>query len=201
MKNPVFALFAAIVASLAISSTASAQATTSTITVPKFEFSGGYQLYRVGQVCDSGAITQTCTANRTFPLGFAFDVARNFGSIGIVGEGGWSSDAEDDLDFKTWHLAGGARWTSRRLEKLWPYGHFLLGMVQDRVSGSFQGADVDRSATNFMVQPGAGVTYVLGAGWGVTGQIDYRRVFLNSDEELSSGRNDFRMFIGVRLMR
>jgi hypothetical protein len=181
-----------------------AAAQTTSVEAPKIELSAGYQLVRAGQVCDEGALTQTCVPNRTFPIGFAVDGARNFGSWGVVGEGGWSSDSDQapasDLDFKMWHLAGGGRWTSRRHPRLWPYGQFLVGVVQNRVSGSANGQMVDASATSFMLQPGAGLAFLLGEGWAAVGQFDYRRVFLDSDENLSSSRSDVRLFIGLRLI-
>jgi hypothetical protein len=197
MKNPL-SIAGAIVASafMLTASPVAAQAqaptgTTPQATTPRLEFSGGYQLFRVGQVCDSGALTQTCVPNRMFPLGFAVDGARNYGPWGLVAEGGWSKDSETgtdrDLAFNTWHLAGGARWTSRRHSVVWPYAQFLAG-------------DVDASGTSFMLQPGFGAAVIVGRGWGVSGQIDYRRVFLDEEERLSNGRNDFRLFIGLRLM-
>jgi hypothetical protein len=201
MKNPLLLGPFVVAALLFPAATVHAQpATTTTTTTPTYEFSGGYQLFRVGQVCNNDPLTQTCTANRTFPLGFAVDVARNFGAFGVVGEGGWSTDSEEDLDFNVWHLAGGARWTSRHLDRLYPYGQFLVGMVQDRVSGSVPGVNVDRSITSFMFQPGVGATFLLGQAWGVVGQIDFRRVLLDEDENLSGGRNDFRFFLGARVL-
>jgi hypothetical protein len=199
MKHPLSTAAMALTAMLVSASSASAQATTTT-NDPTREFGGGYQSFRLGQVCDTGAITQTCSANRTLPLGFAVDGARNFGPWGLVGEGGWSTDSEEELSFNTWHLAGGGRWTSRRHDRLWPYAQVLLGLVQDRVSGTTPaGSEVDRSITSFMLQPGAGVTYLLGRSWGVFGQMDYRRVFLDEEENLSNGRNDFRLLLGARV--
>jgi hypothetical protein len=210
MKNP-FSIAGTIVTSAFILTAppVAAQAqdpTTPTpaATTPRFEFSGGYQLFRAGQVCDSGALTQTCVPNRMFPVGFAVDGARNYGPWGLVVEGGWSTDSETgsdrDLEFNVWHLAGGARWTSRRHRIVWPYAQFLVGAIQDRVSGSMNALDVDESGTSFMLQPGFGAAVLIGRGWGVAGQIDYRRVFLDEEERLSNGRNDFRLFIGLRLM-
>jgi hypothetical protein len=191
---------------LATATTAVAQSAGSatTTTPPTAELSAGYQLVRVGEVCDSGAITQTCRPNRAFPLGFAGDYARNFGSWGLVAEGGWSADSESsstlDVSFHTWHMAGGGRWTSRRHAHVWPHGQVLLGFVQDRVSGTLNGANVDDSRTSFMLQMGGGATFPLGPGWGVVSQLDYRRVFLNEDENLSNGRNDVRLFLALRLI-
>lgn len=217
MKNGIVTLAAMATLLLGLTASASAQArpaattpSATTTTMPTFELSLGYQFLRTGQVCGDNAIEQTCAADRKYPFGLAIDAVRNFGALGIVGEGGWSykSDSEtlggSDLDFKanSWHLAGGGRWTSRRNAKLWPYGQVLAGIVQDRLSGDavdFLSGD-SVSHTSFMLQPGVGANYVMGDGWGLFGAVDYRRVFLNKDENLSSGRNDFRLFFGVRMI-
>jgi hypothetical protein len=60
--------------------------------------------------------------------------------------------------------------------------------------------DVTDSATKFMLQPGAGVVMVAGDGWGIVGQVDYRRIFLDEDEDGESGQNQFRVFVGIRLI-
>jgi hypothetical protein len=226
MKNRLLTLAATTAVLLGLTASASAQATpaqtkpavaATTTTTPTFELSAGYQFLRTGQVCDDSAITQTCAADRSYPFGLAVDAVRNFGALGIVGEGGWSYDSDSEtlggsaLDFKvnSWHLAGGGRYTSRRSPKLWPYGQFLVGMVQDHLSGDavdfISGGSVTH--TSFMLQPGVGVNYVLGDGWGIVGAIDYRRVFLSQDSNssdplrnLSGGRNDFRLFIGFRMI-
>jgi hypothetical protein len=49
-----------------------------------------------------------------------------------------------------------------------------------------------------MVQAGGGVTVTLNGRWGLVGQVDYRRVFLDeSDGE--SGENQLRVVLGVRV--
>ena len=232
MKNGVLTLAATAAVLFGLTASANAQATpaatqkpatsaATTTTMPTFELGAGYQFLRTGQVCDDDAISQTCTPNRSFPIGVAVDGVRNFGAIGIVGEGGWSYDSDTQdvvaspafgLDFKTniWHLAGGARFTSRKNPKIWPYGQLLAGVVGSHISGDavdvLNGESV--SNTSFMLQPGAGATFAAGDGWGIFGQVDYRRVFLNVDEDeipgsfsnLSDGRNDFRFFIGFRMI-
>jgi hypothetical protein len=224
MKNGVLTLAATAAVLLGLTASASAQArpaattpSASTTTMPTFELGAGYQLLRTGQVCDDNAITQTCSPDRTYPFGVAVDAVRNFGALGLVGEGGWSYDSDSQsiggsaLDFKlnTWHLAGGGRWTAHRNPRLWPYGQLLAGVVQDRASGDAIDAlsSESLSHTSFMLQPGVGATYIAGDGWGIFGQVDYRRVFLSEDNStiepfrnLSDGRNDFRFFIGIRMV-
>jgi hypothetical protein len=70
--------------------------------------------------------------------------------------------------------------------------------VHDRLSADDDA--FDGSNTAFMLQPGVGATYVAGDGWGIVGQVDYRRVFLDEEEDFASGRNDLRVFIGVRMI-
>jgi len=233
MKNGVLTLAATTAVLFGLTASASAQATPAastqkpatssptTTTMPTFEFGAGYQLLKIGQVCNDDPIQQSCTPDRTLPIGVAVDGVRNFGALGLVGEGGWSYDTDTQdvvaspafgLDFKTnvWHLAGGGRFTSRKSAKFWPYGQLLAGVVGTRVSGDavdvLNAGDSSVSHTSFMLQPGAGATWVVGEGWGVFGQVDYRRVWLNDDDtgtafgNLSDGRNDFRFVIGFRMI-
>jgi hypothetical protein len=51
-----------------------------------------------------------------------------------------------------------------------------------------------------MLQPGVGVGIAAGDGWGIFGQVDYRRVFLKESEDGSSGENEFRVYFGVRFL-
>jgi hypothetical protein len=190
--------------------------------MPTFELGAGYQLLHTGQVCDDNAIEQTCAPSRTYPFGLAVDAVKNFGALGIAAEGGWAfkSDSLDEmdllgnptsLDFKvnTWHIAAGPRWTSRKNAKLWPYGQVLAGLNIDHLSGdAIDTLNTDKATkTSFLLQPGVGATYVVGDGWGVFGQVDYRRVFLGKDDDSTdplasqaSGRNDFRIFLGLRMI-
>ena len=202
MKNRVLTLAAAVAILFGATATASAQGAAGTTVNPTFELGAGYQLFKAGKVCNDDPLTETCSADRTFPFGVAIDAARNFGALGIVAEGGWSFDSDEsdgtDLKFNTWHLAGGARWNMRKA-RFWPYGQILAGVIQDRLSLDIEDSD-DISQTSFMLQPGVGVNFVAGDGWALFGQADYRRVFLDEEENLSSGRNDFRLFFGARMI-
>src|SRR5215207_8815920 len=200
MKNRVLTLAAAAAVLFGVTASATAQGSVGTTTNPTYELSGGYQLFHAGKVCSDDPLTETCSADRTFPFGVAIDAARNFGAFGVVGEAGFAFDSEesggDDFKFNTWHLAGGGRWTMRSA-RFWPYAQVLAGMIQDRVN--IEDGD-DFSQTSFMLQPGIGANFVAGDGWGIFGQLDYRRVFLDEEENFSGGRNDFRVFVGVRMI-
>jgi len=41
---------------------------------------------------------------------------------------------------------------------------------------------------------------VAGDGWGIVGQVDYRRVFLDKEKDGESGENEFRVFVGIRFI-
>ena len=209
MTNRVLTLGLAAAVLFGATATASAQGGTGTTTEPTFELSAGYQLFRAGRVCDDDPLEEVCAPNRTYPFGLAIDAARNFGAFSVVGEIGWAFDSDSfddglegtddgDLKFNTWHFAGGGRWTSRTAPRLWPFVQVLAGVVHDRLSADDDA--FDGSNTAFMLQPGVGATYVAGDGWGIVGQVDYRRVFLDEEEDFASGRNDLRVFIGVRMI-
>jgi hypothetical protein len=51
-----------------------------------------------------------------------------------------------------------------------------------------------------MVQPGVGVGFIAGDGWGIFAQVDYRRVFLKESEDGDSGQNQFRVYFGARFL-
>jgi hypothetical protein len=179
---------------------------------PTFEVGLGYQFLRAGGLCfddDDTDGDDECGDARSFPLGFAIDGVRNFGRVGLVGELGWSRDS-DDLTIGTdsatfaenlFHYAAGVRVSGHNAGRFWPYGQVLVGGVTSRVSADFDDDTLETDATTrtrLMIQPGIGATVVGGDGWGIFGQVDYRRVFLDEDEDGSSGRNDLRIFIGVR---
>jgi hypothetical protein len=181
---------------------ASAQLTT---TMPTFELAAGYQLVRAGEVCGDVEGEEECSSGETLPFGLAVDAVRNYGALGLVAEGGWSFDSrdvtilgEETLDQKTnlFHLAGGVRWTGRNNPRIWPYGQVLAGVLWNRFSQD----DFSDTSAHFMLQPGVGVTFVSGDGWGIFTQVDYRRVFLDEEEFLASGRNDVRVFLGARMI-
>jgi hypothetical protein len=205
MTNRVVTLVAA--ALLGVGWPASAQ-TLSTTEVPAFELGVGYQVLTAGEVCDEGVVTQVCIPDRTYPLGLAVDLARNYGAFALVGELGWARDTEGLADFSVWDIAGGLRFTIRAHERIRPYGQILLGAVISRVNLDVPGFD-STSATDFMVQPGGGVNFVLGDRVSLFAQADYRRVFVGDvdfDDEIGvpivvpdASRNDIRIVAGLRL--
>ena len=189
------ALLATLVAAMVLGTTMPAAAQTET---PTFELSAGYQFTHLDE--------------QDMPLGFAIDAARNWGSFGLVAEGGWAfdSDSEDgvDLNFNLWHLGAGPRWSGRANPRVTPYAQVIGGWIQGRASTEIAGIDISDSTNHFMVQPGGGVSFRAGDGWAIFGAVDYRRVFIGDDDaevepfddDDSSGENQFRIFVGVRML-
>jgi hypothetical protein len=151
-------------------------------TTPTYDITYGYQLLHV--------------PDTWFPFGLNVDAARNFGALSLVGEVGWAFKSEDDVSNHVWHFGAGPRVTLRNSGKVWPFAQAIVGAAHLRFSAD----DFSDSTTKFMVQPGGGVVVVAGDGWGIVGQVDYRRIFLDEDEDGESGENDFRILFGVRLI-
>jgi hypothetical protein len=164
-----------------------------TLAFPTWEITGGYQFLHI--------------PDENFPIGLNLDGAWNLSSLfGLVAEGGWNYKSiddetlDEDIDLTSWNLGAGPRVTSRASATFQPYGQVIVGMVHARASTEVADLDISNSDTRFMLQPGGGVNVVAGDGWGVVGAVDYRRVFLNEDEDGESGENEFRVFVGIRMI-
>jgi hypothetical protein len=162
-----------------------------TTDTPTYELSAGYQFLHL--------------PDQNFPFGLAIDGARHFGRIGLVGEVGWSRDSEDelgvDLTTNMFHFAAGPRWTGFGSGRAWPYAQVLVGAAVAHASLDIDDEDESDTETAFMIQPGVGVTFVAGDGWGVFGQFDYRRTFFDEpDDTEDSINNQFRVFVGFRMI-
>src|SRR5262245_35124306 len=156
---------------------------------PTFELSAGYQYTHV--------------PDQELPLGFAIDGARNLGSFGLVAEGGWAHGSDDesgiDTSLNLWHLGAGARVT-RNGGRARPFAQVLGGWIQGRTSAEIGGGDISESSNHFMLPPGGGGSLQAGDGWAVVGSVDYRRVFFSGDDSDESGENEFRVFVGIRML-
>ena len=180
---------------------------TGTTNNPTYEFSLGYQWLRTGEFC-AAFDASDCSDDdpTTFPAGAIVDAVRNFGPWGIVGEAGWShsqetgDDAFDDyLETDLFHAGAGVRYTGR-FNKIWPYAQGIGGIVYNRFDGVVGGLNFVDTRTRWMAQAGGGVTFVVGDGWGIFIDAMYRRMFLDEDEDFTSGRNDIRVAGGFRLI-
>ena len=187
-------MVAALVLTGASKAAAQASLTTSS---PSYELSAGYQFLHLPET--------------NFPFGLGIDGAMHFGRLGLVAEGGWArhSSSDDDPtigggDFTAnmWHVAAGPRFTGFSNRPLWPYGQVLAGLAILHASLDLDDFEDDsETETAFMVQPGFGVTFVAGDGWGIFAQADYRRTYCDEEDDADpSINNGFRIFIGARMI-
>ena len=79
------------------------------------------------------------------------------------------------------NAGAGLRWSGSNPSTA-PFAQLVAGLHRDSYNGpkglgllTFTGPGIP--ANSFMVQPGAGVVIPLKPGWGIVGQVDYRRVF------------------------
>ena len=144
--------------------------------------------------------------DQNFPFGLNLDGVRHYGKLGIAGEVGWAhgsiDDAGADVSLGMWNFGAGPRWTGFKAGSTWwPYAQVLAGLELLHVHAEFEGVDDSDTETAFMIQPGFGATFVGGDGWGIFGQVDYRRTFFDeADDSDSSPNNGFRFLIGARLI-
>jgi hypothetical protein len=179
---------------LTCASNAAAQAPLTTSS-PSFELSAGYQFLRLPDM--------------NFPFGLGIDGAMHFGRFGLVAEGGWAMHSDEDevtdleLTTNMWHIAAGPRFTGFNAGRAWPYAQVLVGAAIAHASldaDEFE-ADLSDTETALMVQPGFGLTFVAGDGWGLFGQVDFRRTFFEEDDDVEDSiNNQFRIFIGARMI-
>jgi Outer membrane protein beta-barrel domain len=158
---------------------------------PTFELTGGYQVLHV--------------PDQTFPFGLNVDGARHYGSLGLVAEVGFARDSEDvtggEASATAWNLGAGGRWTGFNPGRFWPFVQVLLGVEILSASAEIGGVEDSDTDTSFMLQPGVGVNVIGGDGWGIVGQIDYRRTFFDEPENTDNSlNNQFRVFIGARMI-
>ena len=172
-----------------MTSDAAAQAPPATSATPTFELSAGYQFLHL--------------PDQSFPFGLNVDAMRHFGKLGLVAEGGWARHSDDDagvdLTINMWNFGVGPRWTGFGSGSAWPYAQVIVG--GEVAHSSVEGTGIDSSDTesSFLVQPGVGVTFVRGDGWGVFGQVDYRRTFFDEDDD-ADVNNQFRVYVGFRMI-
>lgn len=184
---PMRTLVAAIstVAFFAFASSASAQSAK-----PTFELSAGYQFMHA--------------PDQTFPFGLNVDGMRHYGSLGWVGEAGWAHHSDDDTGAtftnNMWNFGAGPRWTGFGTGTSWPYAQVIAGLAVSHTNLDTAGGLSDTMAS-FMVQPGIGMTFAAGDGWGIFGQIDYRRTFFDEPDTMEQSiNNQFRVYAGVRMI-
>lgn len=188
--------------------TTTATSTRETTNRPTWEFSLAYQFLRTGQFC-AAFDASDCTEDnpKEFPIGFFIDGARNFGGVfGLVVEAGLSHDKEsgdspfdDFLTSDIFHAGAGVR-IGGRPGRVWPYAQVIGGVAVSDFDGQVAGRPFNDTRTRVMAQGGGGITFVVGDGWGIFLDGAYRRMFLDEEEDFTSGRNDVRAAIGFRMI-
>jgi hypothetical protein len=165
--------------------------TTAPANAPTFELSAGYQFLHL--------------PDQNFPFGVAVDGARHWGPLGLAAEVGWARHSDDDFGAEVstnmFHFAAGPRWTMFGSQRAWPYVQVLAGAAVGRNSLEIASIETSDTDTAFMLQPGVGATIIGGDGWGMFGQLDYRRTFFDEpDDTDDSINNQFRVFVGLRMI-
>ena len=158
---------------------------------PTFEISGAYQHLRTAD-------------DHRFPAGWDVMVGRNFGSVfAIVADVGgvYRSETAFGVTAKAavYNVGAGPRATLRRSSFLL-FGQVVGGVVIGRTTVSAEEASFSGSRSRSMLQPGAGATKLLGAGWGVTGEFGYRYVFLSEDADSKSSDRELRILVGAHFL-
>jgi hypothetical protein len=161
-----------------------------TAQTPSVEVTGGYQA------------PYDAAIKEWFNPGWSVDVAANITDTwAVVGEVGGAYTSNDDLatDLDLYTVGGGVRWSYRRMPRLVPFAQMVLGLARMGSTAAIADADIRISRTKVMLQPGAGGNIPIGNSWGLVGQVDYRRILLDTDQDGESGVNEIRVFAGLRV--
>jgi hypothetical protein len=157
----------------------------------RLEVSGGFQAVRVPE--------------QTLPYGWSADVAGNLNDVwSVVGEasGAYKTESDENLGVDvnlSMHAFGtGVRWSRRGAARIVLFFQVLSGVARASAKAEILGTKVGGSYTRFMLQPGGGLNLKVNETFGVLGQVDYRRVFLDEEEDGDPGQNQFRILVGVR---
>ena len=156
---------------------------------PAVEVSGGYQAPYDNSI------------EKWFPAGWRLDVAANVNETwAVLADVGHASRSEGVLDVEVglYTFGGGVRWSRRTVSRLVPFAQFLAGAALMRSRADVAGGTLTVSQTKWMVQPGGGVNFLIGKGWGIVGEADFRRILLDENEDGRSGLNQLELFTGIR---
>ena len=158
----------------------------------RVEASAGYEVARL--------------AGHTLPVGWSADIAVQLNEAwAAVGEFSGAYRTLDHADLGTgvglslYTVAGGGRWSVRVGRRIAPFAQMLAGAARIQVSAETRGNEIGGSSTRLLLQPGGGVNVMLTDVLGVVWQADYRRTFVDDEDESDSGEHQFRILVGVRL--
>ena len=158
--------------------------------VPGIELAVSYQTLR--------------SQDQKFTIGLNVDVAANMGSVlGIVAEAGGvhKSESSPFLSTRTqmFNFGAGPRLNARTRSSVL-FVQVVGGLVRNQSSVTAEDFEASGSRTRFMFQPGVGATLMLGKRWGITGEFDYRRLFLKLSADGEKKDDEIRGLIGVRIV-
>jgi hypothetical protein len=164
-------------------------AVTAEAQTPRVEVSAGYQA------------PYDRSIEQWFAVGWSVDVAANLrDSWGIVGEVAGAHRTDDGLDVNLGlhTFGGGMRFSRRTMSRVLPFAQLVLGWARMSSRANIAGGEIENSQTKLMLQPGGGLSILVGQRWGFVGQVDYRRIFLDEDEDGRPAVNEMRLLTGIR---
>ena len=169
-------------------------------TYPGIETTVGWSLLRdstLGDFSDLAVFLGGPSVNDTSALGVFVALTDNvnpwFGVTVDIGVNFFSQDLVgiDIFDFKILTLLAGPKFTYRQVDRVAPFGQFLIGAAYQYVSIPL--ADVVESELDFALQPGGGVDVALTDGVALRFGVDARILF----GEAGNTANQFRFTTGI----
>jgi hypothetical protein len=160
--------------------------------MPRVEISAAYQVVRA--------------SDQTLPLGWNVGTATNLTRRwSIVGEGGGTRrtaldrDLDVDVTLSVRSVGAGLRWSYRGTPSVVPFVQMVAGASEIAARAQILQTRIGGSSTNFMLQPGGGVSIMATGLFGFVARVDYRRVFLDRVNGTQPGANQFNALLGVRI--
>lgn len=137
---------------------------------------------------------QRLSVSDTDANGVFADVATSIaGPLALLGAVDWASHDSQAFGFDqslTWLAASGGVRLRVGARRVVPFGQILFGAERDRLEIDSFGHD---SSTHLLIQPGGGVAVRVLDRLNVVGQVDWRHVERDADQDV------LRIVVGVRL--
>jgi hypothetical protein len=151
--------------------------------------------------------------DNTVPMGFAIGLVGHLTPTwAIVGEVAAAKESDEvpgfQSEFTNMDIGGGVRWVPRTTWPVQPFVQVLTGAVRrgfdidvgDVDSDDEEDSDVDDGAdqteTDFMIQPGAGISLRLTGLWSAVAAIKLTETLTQDEFDLG---DEYRLFFGARL--
>ena len=149
---------------------------------PTFDVSGGYSFLRNEDIDETfHGWLASVTGNFTPWFGIAAEVGGNYTTVDVFGL---------ELDASLHSFMVGARLASRHRQTFTPFVQFLVGGVR-LAAGNNEFSVLNESATEFALQPGAGLDLWVRPKFGIRVGADYRRMLVQD-----TGTNELRFHVG-----